>query len=311
MNGEYDLVSASDTFKVSPTDVTNALGRLLEDSVSESQRLVQSLKQPPPRHDRGKEAIRLSHKLRNDSFRLKDQASMMMSFVQGAPKMGEIVPVASAVVHGVTNMLDKFEGLLEKEYGLQNVTVVAEEAEVTRDFSVDVEDENWDSGNVTGFTPAQNGQNGKGVLNSHQKDASNYEKTPLLKQAGEKVEGAQDAMSVTPTLDDFGISNEDLEGLQRASVFYPYGTAGTHTPEGAGQRKRSEETVDELVNRSIAALRIETPAEVAQRFQSTSKPSSLYSSRRALNFDAATPDTSLRLPRTKPGNLSPSSAKRQ
>ena len=295
----------TDTIQTSSSDVISSLGSALQSCLSDSQRLIDSLHQPARRKDQGQEAIWLAQKLQFESVKMKKQTEVMQRFAEEAPKMREMNLQAGCVVEAVEGMLDRFEDAMEREYGLEIVGVGEvgegkdgrEKRGISREFLLQPEEDLTSPGlSPRGRKELATEGNGSGEIASPVERLQNFVQQSSHtfdddKENEETEEKKEEIMPSTPTLGDFGISNDDLENLQNASVFYPYGGKNNQTPRSKKKKKKSED-VDDLVNRSIAALRIETPADLAERFQQNSRSTPFSSARKTLDFGLTTPDSS-------------------
>lgn len=237
----------------------------------------------------GAEAVAMSSGLLEDAAVLSAQLPQLALVADQIPSTADMLRAARARIRAVDAVLDRFEQKLEDVYGIAPVVLPPLEEEGTssvsggaagfenpalRDVTANVESDR--NGCLTRETEVQTAKDGF------------VPSTPVASRRA-----VVDApMPSTPRLEDFGISNEFLEEMSAPPLQFHRSSrkpavGASHldvhlTPaparhsgqslhhafvqEGTFDDDGDDETVDEMVQKSMVALGIETPIQVAERF---------------------------------------------
>lgn len=212
-----------------------------------------------------KEAIAVTQSLEKQVEHMQKHVPVLTELSENTPPAGRILEAALSQMNAVESILDLFEKRVAQAYGVK--PVVVPELEHKRDIE--------SNPTSTDTNPsALICEVSEAPMISIPEDGSS---TPLAKSP-ERVEAfeVEAPMPATPRPEDFGICDADVRALAAPSPagFKPDNLAVDGTPRYQMSMARATgipmiedgENYDEVVQKSMSALGIETPVEVEQKF---------------------------------------------
>lgn len=227
----------------------------------------------------GAEAVEFSSTMQAEVQQVQCKVSPLVSLSNDVPRANDLLGVAFAQLKAITDVFDRFEEQLESVYGIPPVVVKVKEQREEK-----VKEEG--SGEIMGrLMNGRTEEVGK-VLSGKCNSVRGLHRTPT-RDTGQSVKKEVDevAMLATPKMEDFGLCYDDLKELGmsesgRKGSFAGYGgmngragmdkTRGRKSGVGMGgiEVDFGQGDIYENVQKSMAALGIETPVQVADRFES-------------------------------------------
>lgn len=331
----------------------SSLQRVLETSSTEARTLTNALSAPP--QSSGTEALSLSKRVCSDARSLQAQQARLVAVANEAPSLSQLLDAMEKALDNRDKVLDQFEKYVHEAYGIEPLP-----PSKPLSFARGNERESGHGEIVADAdsTPCQHLQSHSHKSTSLKPGSSEsdlFQVTPPTNMAVPTfAETKEEFMPRTPRLEDFGITNLDLEGIKApplqfhksaqkrranerlhesrnerkhsgprraaeannypdsrpiqnvATALYPTSLAteshsstlenSNNAPQAptytAAYEETSpspppeeEETIDEMVQKSMAALGIETPQQLSTRFE-----------RKMRSYTAATPQTERPVP---------------
>lgn len=244
---------------------------------------VEELKQTFNRGPLGRasEAVAFSASLQTETEELRAQIAPLSALAKDTPPAQDLISAACAQLHAVNEVLDLFEAHMQNVHGVTPVTVpsaappsVAPSS--TRARSAVRSSTTEPSGGYVVAAVSPPRRLTEGVASETRGSGLSIVTTPE-KTAVEEVE---EAMPATPRLEDYGICDADIRALAMPNGFSmgnKQAVASTSASKKAFCSDKMESVVnavargsgnlDELLQESISVLQIETPVQVAAKFE--------------------------------------------
>lgn len=227
----------------------------------------------------GAEAVEFSSAMQAEVQQIECKVPPLLSLSNDVPRAGDLLGAAFGELKAITDVFDRFEKQLETVYGIAAVVV-----KVKEEKKEELKEAGCESGmgEVTGSMGGGVGESYSGKFGS----VGGLQRTPKREFGQDARKGVDEvAMLATPKMEDFGLCYDDLKELGmsesgRRGRYARYGETDRNEAVDRMQGRKSgvkmralrvdfgQGDIDENVQKSMTALGIETPVQVADRFES-------------------------------------------
>lgn len=230
----------------------------------------------------GEEAVEFSSTMQAEVQQVQCKVPPLVSLSNDVPRANDLLGAAFAQLKAITDVFDRFEERLESVYGISPVVVQVrgggkEEAKEQRMEELVGGLKNGGAGAVGAVGAVSPGK---------YSSVRRLQRTPT-RRTGQSVRREVDevAMLATPKMEDFGLCYDDLKdlGMSESGGKGSYAGYGGMSGRGEMDKMRGRKSgvsmegisvdfgqgdIYENVQKSMTALGIETPVQVADRFES-------------------------------------------